>query len=279
MNCSITPPWRPAPTDPQDRHRAPRRRPGRAPAAGPDASPPPARTRHRPRTRPPVGRRSPHLRPTGTMSHGPCAFAWVRVLPGSASGSRRHKARPLGASLAHQYDHCSHLLGGSGSMGASGALSCTRCSRKPGSSQAFRSRPHHDTPSCHPGTTPTSRHHVPARRRTADTQDPYRITHPMRPAAHHSLDDQPADQPGPGRLAMLPLTAPECREPERPRPPGKVRVRWRRYWLESSPLRRPGRPQAAAAKTVSRNSTNVIACTLVQYRQMLPMMNSSAYTR
>ena len=39
---------------------------------------------------------------------------------------------------------------------------------------------------------------------------------------------------------------------------------------------RPGSPQAAAAKTVSTNSRNVIACTLVQYRQMLPMMNSSA---
>ena len=39
----------------------------------------------------------------------------------------------------------------------------------------------------------------------------------------------------------------------------------------------PGfRPQAAAAITVSTNSTNVMACTLVQYRQMLPMMNSSA---
>ena len=40
-----------------------------------------------------------------------------------------------------------------------------------------------------------------------------------------------------------------------------------------------GSPQAAAAKMVSTNSRNVIACTLVQYRQMLPMMNSSAYSR
>ena len=39
----------------------------------------------------------------------------------------------------------------------------------------------------------------------------------------------------------------------------------------------PGfRPQAAAAIIVSTNSTNVMACTLVQYRQMLPIMNSSA---
>jgi len=35
-------------------------------------------------------------------------------------------------------------------------------------------------------------------------------------------------------------------------------------------------PQAAAANMVSTNSKNVITCTLVQYRQMLPMMKSSA---
>jgi drug/metabolite transporter (DMT)-like permease len=39
---------------------------------------------------------------------------------------------------------------------------------------------------------------------------------------------------------------------------------------------RAGNPQAAAAKTVSPNSRNVSACTLVQYRQMFPMMKSSA---
>ena len=39
----------------------------------------------------------------------------------------------------------------------------------------------------------------------------------------------------------------------------------------------PGlKPQVAAAIAVSTNSTNVMACTLVQYSQMLPMMNSSA---
>jgi hypothetical protein len=61
-------------------------------------------------------------------------------------GSGRHKAPP-GLSLAHQYDQFSHLPGGFGPMGGSGALSCTKGSRKPGSSQIFRSRPHHDTPS------------------------------------------------------------------------------------------------------------------------------------
>jgi hypothetical protein len=35
-------------------------------------------------------------------------------------------------------------------------------------------------------------------------------------------------------------------------------------------------PQTAAANAVSANSTNVMTCTPVQYRQMLPMMNSSA---
>jgi len=39
----------------------------------------------------------------------------------------------------------------------------------------------------------------------------------------------------------------------------------------------PGfRPHAATANIVSANSTNVMTCTLVQYRQMFPMMNSSA---
>jgi hypothetical protein len=50
-------------------------------------------------------------------------------------------------SLAHQYDQFSHLPGGSGPMGGSGALSCTECSRKPVSSPILGSRPHHDTPS------------------------------------------------------------------------------------------------------------------------------------
>src|ERR1017187_9975134 len=35
-------------------------------------------------------------------------------------------------------------------------------------------------------------------------------------------------------------------------------------------------PQTATAAMVSTNSTNVRMCTLVQYRQMLPMMKSSA---
>jgi drug/metabolite transporter (DMT)-like permease len=65
-----------------------------------------------------------------------------------------------------------------------------------------------------------------------------------RPAHGHDLRDSPSAD---GRLT------------------GPAQVRWR-----------AGSPQAAAAKTVSPNSRNVSACTLVQYRQMLPMMNSSA---
>ena len=65
-----------------------------------------------------------------------------------------------------------------------------------------------------------------------------------RPAHGHDFRDSPSAD---GRLT------------------GPAQARWR-----------AGSPQAAAAKTVSPNSRNVSACTLVQYRQMLPMMNSSA---
>ena len=70
------------------------------------------------------------------------------------SGAKATESAPLGPSLAHQYDHRSHLLGGSGSMGVSGALSCTFSSRKPGSSPSFRSRPHHHALSCHQAPQP-----------------------------------------------------------------------------------------------------------------------------
>jgi hypothetical protein len=267
MNCSITPPWRPAPTDPPGP-------PPRAPATDPDAPPPSARTRHRSRIRPPVGRRSPHLRPTSTMSHGPCAFCLGYV----PSRLRLRVTATLGAPRRVTRSPVRSLLPFAGRIRVYGRIWCIIVHRKLPEARILPELPIPAAPR-HTQLPPRHHTHQPLPRASESAHCRYstsvRNYSPMRPDAHHSPDDQP----GPGRLAMLPLTGPVCREPECPGPPGKVRVRWRRYWLESSPLRRPGRPQAAAAKTVSKNSTNVIACTLVQYRQMLPMMNSSAYTR
>jgi hypothetical protein len=100
---------------------------------------------------------------------------WSGVRP--HLGGQDARRRPVRLSLAHQYDHRSHLPGGFGPMGGSGGLPCTFSSRKPGSSQVSRSRPHQDTSQLPPDTTVTP-HHAPARpAHRPHPKPPQRITH------------------------------------------------------------------------------------------------------
>jgi hypothetical protein len=114
---------------------------------------------------------------TGTVSHSPRCPARGAYATGRSQRSGRRKA-PLRLTTRSSVRS---LFSFAGRIRVYGRIWCTIVHRK---LPEARILPDLQTPaaSLHaqlpPGTTATAtRHHVPARPRTADTQDPYRITH------------------------------------------------------------------------------------------------------